>query len=165
MVDYGPRGPQHLIVHNLMAVARLPITWRSTPTYVDLPKEGQYPKPKGVKPSEVVFWACILVFWAFILAFQAFILAFWASILVFWAPLFWSSGPSLWCSGPSFWPSGPSFWLLGFYFGLLGFYFALLGFHFLFCVFKKRMAQICQRSLSKMVTSSKQIQPKNCFLK
>ena len=103
----------------------LPITWRSTPTYVDLPKEGQYPKPTPPKPSEVVPKICF---------------SFWSS-----GPLFWSSGPSFWSSGPSFlrfgplfWSSGPLFWsswpsyfgLLGLPFGLLGLYFGLLGLHF-----------------------------------
>ena len=60
---------------------RLPcffITWRGTPTYVDLPKEGQYPKPTPLKPSTDA---------------PQMVLSFWPS-----GPAFWPT------SGPAFMP-------------------------------------------------------------
>ena len=110
-----------------MAVAMLPITWRSTPTYVDLPKEGQYPKLTVVKPSAVLPKICFS-FWSSGPSFWPSGPSFWSSGPSFWpfGPLFWSSGPfwpfgplfwssrlSFWSSGPAFWPSGFSFWPFG----------------------------------------------------
>ena len=84
----------------------------------------------------------------------------------------------------SFWPFGPSFPFIWAFWAFISFHFGLVGLHFLSfwpcgpsfpfiwafwafisfsCVFKKPLAQICHPSLSKMVTSSKQIQPKNCL--
>ena len=62
----------------------------------------------------------------------------------------------------SFWPVGPCFPFILASWASISFHFGLLGFSFP-CVFKKPLAQICYLSLSKMVTSSKQIQPKNCL--
>ena len=102
-------------------------------------------------------------FWLFGPSFP-FILAFWAFISCHFGLLglhflsFWPFGPSF----LSFWPFGLSFPFILAFWALISFHFGLLGFSFP-CVFKKPLAQICHPSLSKMVTSSKQIQPKNCL--
>ena len=76
---YGPRGPQHLIVLFLMAVAMLFILLRTRqPAYADPLYDKEYPKPKarnplpcspplGGKPFLLAFWS--FLFWgvAFVL--------------------------------------------------------------------------------------------------
>ena len=76
---YGPRGPQHLIVLFLMAVAMLFILLRTRqPAYADPLYDKVYPKPKarnplpcspplGGKPFLLTFWS--FLFWgvAFVL--------------------------------------------------------------------------------------------------
>ena len=115
-----------------MAVAMLPVPWRSTPTYVDLPKEGQYPKPTPLKPSAVVPRICFS-FWSSGHSFWPSGPSFWPSGPSFWpsGPLFWSSGPAFWPSGLSFWPFGPLFWFSGRSFWPSGPSFWPLGLHFL----------------------------------
>ena len=78
-----------------------------------------------------------MAFWASILVFWAFILAFWAFILA----------------------------LLAFILAFCAFILAFWAFISFSCVFKKPLAQICYPNLSKMVTSTKQIQAKNCLQK
>ena len=75
-------------------------------------------------------------------------------ILAFWAFISFHFG-LLGLHFLSFWPFGRSFpFILAFW--------AFISFHF---GQKAPLAQICHPSLSKMVTSSKQIQPKNCLQK
>ena len=78
---------------------------------------------------------------------------------------FGASFPFIFAFGPSFWPflaSSFTFWLCGPSFPFILALWAFISFHF---GQKARLAQICHPSLSKMVTSSKQIQPKNCLQK
>jgi len=94
----------------------------------------------------ISFHFCLLGFhFSFHFGLFPFILAFWAFISFYFGLL-----------GLHF----LSFWPFGFLFPFILAFWAFISFP---CVFKKPLAQICHPSLSKMVTSSKQIQPKNCL--
>ena len=96
------------------------------------------------------------------------ILAFWVSFWPFGAFISFHFG-LLGLHFLSFWPFGPSFPFILAFWAFICFHISFIlvfwAFVSFFCVFKKPLAQICHPSLSKMVTSSKQIQPKNCLQK
>ena len=111
------------------------------------------------KPSFWPFRTSFFTFWPFGASFP-FILAFWSFIMAFWGFISF-----IFAFRPSFWPflaSSFTFWLCGPSFPFILALWAFISFHF---GQKARLAEICHPSLSKMVTSSKQIQPKNCLQK
>ena len=115
--------------------------------------------------SDFIFY--ILAFWGFIY-FHFGLLELHYGLLglhfLLFSP-FGASFPFIFAFGPSFWPflaSSFTFWPCGLSFPFILALWAFISFHF---GQKARLAQICHPSLSKMVTSSKQIQPKNCLQK